>query len=223
MERLAFEEWWQDFLAQFDRRADPYTIIDRLRTYFRRLSDDESADFEQGLVDVVCSRGTAWSIAEAVLEDNPRTDTCSRVAAVLREFMPSSIEDQSYEAEIVRILARCRNASAQSLVREFLLDKPIRMYWTSVPWSVWPQYPDLFGQAYVRYFENVDLERIRGTAVIQAFFFSPEALKQIKIAMLQTDKQDLWKRLRQVVLQTRAVGVSESEISAVQQILAEDS
>jgi hypothetical protein len=214
-----FEAWWSDYLTRTAGVRDAGAVIDDLRARLARLPAAERALLEDGFVEVVLGRREGWSEAAGALEGRLTRAGCSRIAARAVSLQRASLEDESYEAQLMRLLAASPACEEAPVVRSYLLDEPIGMYWSTVPWSLWPRDTDLFIAAQMRYLAERGPESVRGTAVIQSFFNTPTALALLKEALVRSDRQALWERFRRAALDTRDTYLDDEKRHEVEAIL----
>ena len=54
------------------------------------------------------------------------------------------------------------------------------MYYSVVPWSLWPAHPERFAQAQCRFLSENEPKRCVGTAIVQAYLSEADALKAVR-------------------------------------------
>lgn len=203
MELVDFEAWWREFLAdpriKFAKDGG-YAAEENLTRYIARLAHGSRAAFLTGMVEVVTARCDGWSLALATLEKNYDAHVLARLAKYAADLKPSSgLDDQAAASASLRVLTQSTEDTHRGLLKDYLLVERIGPYWTSVPWSLWPVDPDLFGRSWARYFSEVPDIQWRDTAVVQAFLQAPEALRCVRGVLQQASPRG-WERLREAVM-----------------------
>lgn len=190
-EEIEFDQWWSEFLAELGRHRDSYESIRELQRYLAGLSREKRQSFERCLTDLALARGEGASVALAALEKGALRGTCEALVALACDRGAS---DSGLREDALRVLARSSLPQAPVLLEHYLLDEPLGHGWSSVPWSLWPQYAQLFVRAWSRYFSEQTPEVWCGTAVVQAFLNEPLAVRQVRNA-LQVSNSIIWRKL----------------------------
>jgi hypothetical protein len=216
-----FKLWWAEFSREYER--DVYLAAKRLKVYVDKLSGEVRTEFLGELAAVVCKRGRLYDAAASVLESTADGSVCELLHGHLNRLTRADLVQQEQEATIIRILARARPATYVSTVTAFLFSKPVGMYFSSVIWTQWPDHPALFGRANVRFLRFVSPESVAGTAVIQAFLYTPDALAAVRVACIGSDDRELWGRIAAAVRNTTLPHMTESKERAIARILEDSS
>ena len=216
-----FRQWWEEFSRENER--DVYLAAERLKEYVDQLSGKVRKEFLGELACVVCKRECLHGAAASVLEWSADSAACELLHDQLNRLTRADLVQQEQEATIIEILARACPDTFESTVAAFLFSKPVGMYFSSVIWTQWPDRPVVFGKAQVRYFRAVSPESVTGTAVIQAFLHTPDALAAVRVACADCDDRELWGRIAVAVRNTTFPYITEPNERAIARILEDTS
>jgi hypothetical protein len=196
MEEVAFELWWEGFLRQEEAARDPYAAVRGLLRYVDGLPIERRRAFQCELVRVVADGSVGWGLAVEALV-NVEADILDPLRFALQTEPGASVTDQS--APVLRALARSKDRMLCDLVESFLLSSPTALYWSSVPWALWPHSRPSFARLWARYFQEAPPDSWRSTAIVQAFLQEDEALRLVRDA-LRSQNPGSWTILRDAVL-----------------------
>lgn len=203
MDRVNFDTWWSDFLAAPQVRGAKdggYSAVEDIRRYVAAMSPNLRSEFVNELARIACAQSEGWSLAISSLEKTQDAKAFARIARHVLELKAStSFDSQSALGASLRVLAGSADPAHRRLLEEYLLEAPVGLYWTSVPWAVWPGDRDLFGRAWARYFSTVPVPNWRDTAIVQAFLSKPEALACVRDALRVTNGA-AWTVLRAAIV-----------------------
>lgn len=230
VEKLTFEEWWEDFLAQQHPREEGVVVVDRLRSYLRHMTPADRPAFERELVDLIRNADSngGWDTAASALEGEASEATCRSLVALLEGPGRPAVASgdrrartrDAREAAIIRVLAQAPYPEVDAPLREFFLEGPVSLYWSGAPSALWPARAELFAQAQARYFSEVDPETVRDTLVLQWFFLQPSALEYLKQWLIENGHTAIWRRLRAAIRTSRETSwLSPEQHAEVQRIV----
>jgi|GEM_PF-2170355 len=198
-----FNTWWNDFLVEpriCEAKDGGFGARDEINRYIALLSPDLRTEFIDELVSIVCDRSKGSGVAFSVLEKNCTAEGFSRIASYVSTLSASTgLDDQSALSAALRVLAGSDNPRHRDLLKRYLLVAPIGVYWTSVPWALWPRDMDMFARSWTRYFSSVPATTWRDTVIVQAFLSKSDAIVCVR-DVLQSATEEAWGHLRMALL-----------------------
>ena len=204
MDLIEFDTWWTDFLVEpriKGAKDGGYAAVDELTKFIARLAPGPRAAFLASMVEVAIAQSEGSGLALGALEKNYDAHVLGQLAKYATDIKSSSdLNDQATASACMRVLAHSADEAHRSLLRNYLLVDRRGPYWTSVPWSVWPADPDLFGRSWTRYFSEVPDTQWRNTVIVQAFLRDADALRCVREALRRVSPTG-WNRLRNAVLE----------------------
>lgn len=183
--QLEFGEWWNDLLRRSGSREEPPETIERLNRFVLEQSPSKRHAFVAELTEFGCGGADSSHFALGALETLADHDSRRRVADVLQTFPevhpPHPLAD--FRSALLRVLAR---GPADGTLRpvDAFCEGHIGPAFTSVVWALWPAHRERFARSHARYFVEVPHAEWSGTAVIQSFVATPEALAALREVMV---------------------------------------
>lgn len=200
MSQVEFEELWEEFLSR-EYKDGGYENARQIKNYIQGLSDQKRVVFLDELVAIGISQKHGYRIALSVLESEAMPQHIQAVC----EYVSRRINDPN-EAEnlvnLLRVLAADISGRCLAPVERYLLDNEIGLYWTSLPWALWPHHSELFCRAEVRYFTTRPSEEWRNSAIPQTYLSRSDALAQLKPKLSEASER-AWQELRSVLWEQR--------------------
>lgn len=193
--QLDFGEWWTDFLRNGGGREDSADTIGRLNEFARQLPPGKREAFVAELAELGCSGREFSHLALGALEtlaDHASRRRIAATATTLPEVHPPHPFGDLRTA-LLRVLARGPAEDTLGLVDSYC-NGHIGPSYTSVVWALWPHHRDKFARYHARYFAETASTEWSGTAVIQAFVATPEALSALRQVMAPASP-DAWRRV----------------------------
>jgi len=162
------------------------------------------------------NKSYGWGIALGVLQTEATRDQIRSLCGSVRS-LPVEPEAESNLVYVLRVLAADPNGDCLAAVEDYLLKGPFRVYWSALPWALWPHHRDLFVRAWVRYFTTRPSKEWRNTVVPQAFLGRADALK----SQLLMTSNAAWRELRRALKKHRdAPWLNDEQRSALSELLA---
>lgn len=221
---LEFEAWWKDFIEPGRHSNDPrdHSPDGRLGQYVDQLHGPLRQGFLSELADVVVRRGDGWWAALETLETRNDPASLAKLAAYADRLWESpKTTDQDVVCQILRALVLSKDPAHRELIDRYLLRDPIKLYWSSVPWLLWPSDPALFGRSWARYFAETPVSDWRDNAISQSFLNHADALACVRDA-LRERSGDHWPALRRVMLdQISAPWLSDEDRARLREVCGE--
>ena len=193
MERIPFDQWWAEFSHEHRGDRDGgYRAVEDLVRFIGELEATDRRSFLDELL-VVALGGD--SVAAAALGKCAEAPQVAALCAHLSPLPgPVSLSDESRLVTLLCILGADPHQACSSPVEEFLLRRGITVYWSSVPWALWPHNAELFVRAWTRYFSTQPVATWSDTSIVQAFLSHPDALAELKKELAVTNSE-AWEAL----------------------------
>ena len=150
MSQVEFDELWRDLLRG-EYKDGGYENIRQVIRYLAPLPENKRQAFLNELVSVGLNKSYGWGIALGVLESEATPEQIQRLCENVSSIRAEP-EGESNLVYVLRVLAKDATGDCLAPVADYLLNEPFRVYWSSVPWALWPHHRDLFVRAWVRYF-----------------------------------------------------------------------
>jgi hypothetical protein len=115
--------------------------------------------------------------------------------------LPGPLDDdqECHLADLVRVLGATDDVRTLPGVETYLLERPMAVYWRSVPWSLWPHRKELFGRAWERFFLEQPVDE-SSASVLTTFLAEPEAVRCVG-ERLSRASAEIWSSVREALLE----------------------
>ncbi len=176
-ESASYESWWREFVAGLRERGDAYEAAARLRRRLQALPPDERGPQAAMALHSLLVDQRAYGVALFLLEGLTDRSLLRTIASAL-ESPPERCwdEEESYLADLIRLLAAANDELLVIPVRGYLLERRIDPHWSTVPWALWPHERELFARAWTRFFVETKPAEWAGSLVVRPFLGEADAI-----------------------------------------------
>jgi len=185
--------WWTNLLKKHkaDKWSGGYALVEEASNLIEESVESEKEIFIDYLTKVAIMQETGAALALAVL-----VNQCTpRAVRAIYEKAKTLRHDDSAIIGYLRVIGRHGEEEHLHLLEDFLLSDPLNKHHSSLQWSVYPRFPELFAMAYSRYLTETSYAKWTGSAIVQSFMSKPEALKVLK-SYLEKKNKGVWLQFR---------------------------
>ena len=180
-ESVSYDEWWSEFVEGLRERGDAYEAAARLRRRLQALPPKERGPRAAAALHSLLVEQRAFGVALFLLEGLTDRRLLRTIASAL-EPLPDRCwdEEESYLADLIRLLAAADDELLVAPVRSYLLERRIDPQWSTVPWALWPHGRELFARAWRRFFVETEPAEWAGSLVVRPFLSEADAIVLVR-------------------------------------------
>jgi hypothetical protein len=199
--------WSRELRGRLTRNEDPYETARQLRRRIGNLDVAGQRRILREALDFLLRDRHAYGVVFFLLEGIADPGFLSEIAERLLPLPDlQSDDEESFLADLIRVLAAAGEPALLTPVEAYLLDRPMGPHWASVPWAVWPRRKRLFVRAWVRFFTQREAGDRHNTLVVKSFLAEPDAILAVR-GPLERASAEGWAGLREALLrQAGSVG-----------------
>lgn len=195
-----FDRWWTEFVVWLDECDDPHEAARRLRRELHGWKSSEQRAFFERVQHRLLQERQAYGVSLFLLEGVTDPAYLEDVASHLLPLPElQSDDEESHLADLIRILAAVGESDLTPPVSNYLLERPIGPFWSTVPWSLWPHDKHLFGRSWRRFFLEHAPGDWKSTLVIKSFLTEAEAITAVR-EQLTEESAEVWVALRATLI-----------------------
>ena len=171
---------WEPLEARVGAPDDDPCTAERLFGSYRTLPSSERDSFARATL-LELTRRRRFGVTLFLCSHFEEPCRIDDLAEALSELPPPLLDDEeAHLSELIRLLGVAGEPHHLVPVRRYLLERPIGPGWEGVPWCLWPRMPELFAQAWTRFFIEVPPKDWKDGEVVRAFLAEPEAVRTLR-------------------------------------------
>lgn len=191
-QNITIEDWWNDLLQKYRGfMGAGYDLQEHLDKTIKECGEQERAEIIDFLTKKATQKGDDFGIALGVLKNHCSPDN---LELIFKKAKTLDLTDNDI-IYYLRVLGKQGKSEHKGLLEDFLLSPKINPNHSFVQWSTYPNFPDLFARAYIKYLTETDYNEWKESAIVQAFMDEPKALEILQ-KNLEKENMTIWRQLK---------------------------